>query len=331
MVKLNFKIKVVFITVVLTQISAFAIDRSLFSEFESENLSVKIPSSGLNQNAIELAPLLIKPPKASPWNVIVLPSNCSGLDDKMWRYWTKEFIKNDIAVVLVDSFNPRGFSEVCTNQFKLSFKNRLQDVHSVLDVIRTDSRFNKDKIAIGGHSVGAITTLQSSFSEVQNLLARDKNATFNAYIAAAPSCELTLRTPELSAPLLIIAGELDDWTKPEPCKQEINRLVTANQNASILIVPSAFHTFSTTGTIFNPRLMKAPEGMPHLYFKKLGDKAGETTVETVDGETTTIEATYRKHAGFMGSKVFGATSGGNYDKAQDVANYSVEFLKKLGW
>lgn len=328
---INNLLKVVIVYLFLTQFHASAIDKALFQPYDVENISVKVIFSNVNKNEIELAPLLIKPKKAPPWNSIVIPSNCSGLDDKMWRYLISEFIQNDIAVVLVDLFNPRGFSEVCSNQFKLNLQSRIKDVHSVLEVVNQDSRFNKDKIALGGHSVGAITTLHSSFSELQKILERIDKPVFNAFIALAPSCELTAKKPELLAPLLIVVGELDNWTNPVPCKQEVNRLTDASQDVSLKVIPNAYHTFSTTGTVYNSRVMKAPEGMPHLYFHKFSDKSGESIIETIDGEITTIEKIYRKNAGFMGSKIFGANVGGDLDKAAEVAIYASNFLKKLGW
>jgi dienelactone hydrolase len=329
--KINNFLKVLILYLFLTQFHASAIDKSLFQEYDVENISVKVISSNAEKKEIELAPLLIKPKKAPPWNSIVIPSNCSGLDDKMWRYLIKEFIQKDVAVVLVDLFNPRGFSEVCTNQFRLSLQSRIKDVHSVLEVVRLDNRFNKDKIALGGHSVGAITTLHSSFSELHKILERSDKAVYNAFISLAPSCELTAKKPELLAPLLIVVGELDNWTNPTPCKKEVNRLTDASQNVNLKVIPNAYHTFSTSGTIYNPRLMKAPEGMPHLYFHKFSDKVGESTVETINGEITTIQKVYKQNSGFMGSKIFGANVGGDMDKAEEAASYASEFLKNLGW
>lgn len=326
-----FFIKFVLTCMVLSPLNGLAIDRNLFPTYDTENLNVKSVSLDLSQVATDLAPLLIKPTKEPPWSAIVLPSNCSGLDDQLWKFWTSEFIKNDIAVVLVDSFNPRGFSEICGNQFKLGFRHRLQDVHSVLDFLRSDSRFNKDKIALGGHSVGAVTALQSAYLELQSHLARTEKDVFNAFIAAGPSCELTFKRPNLSAPLFIILGELDDYTRPEPCIKESNRLLGANQDARYVVIPKAFHTFSTTGTFYSSRVMTAPRGIPNLYFNQFGTKTGELTVETVDGEVASLTSLFKKYSGFMGAKAFGGTVGGNYDKAPDVANYSVDFLKKLGW
>ena len=326
-----FFIKFVLTCMVLSPLNGLAIDRNLFPTYDTENLNVKSVSLDLSQVATDLAPLLIKPTKEPPWSAIVLPSNCSGLDDQLWKFWTSEFIKNDIAVVLVDSFNPRGFSEICGNQFKLGFRHRLQDVHSVLDFLRSDSRFNKDKIALGGHSVGAVTALQSAYLELQSHLARTEKDVFNAFIAAAPSCELTFKRPTLSAPLLIVVGELDDWTRPEPCIKESNRLLGANQDTRYVVIPKAFHTFSTTGTFYSSRVMTAPRGIPNLYFNQFGTRTGELTVETVDGEVASLTSLFKKYSGFMGAKAFGGTVGGNYDKAPDVANYSVDFLKKLGW
>ena len=71
--------------------------------------------------------------------------------------------------------------------------------------------------------------------------------------------------------------------------------------------------------------------MPHTYFNALSYRPLETVIETEDGEVIKLDQVIRKYAGFMGNKIFGATSGGEWDKAQEAVNLSISFLKKNGW
>ena len=310
---------------------ANAIEPNLIPGFKTEQLvtEVNIPEA-IKSRVFNLDSLLFIPEQNPPWKVVVLASNCSGLEDRMWRLWVPELLKNDIAVVLLDSFSPRGIKSLCFNQYQMTFGERLQDAHQLLDSIRKDKRFVSDKVALGGHSTGAITALQSSYLEVQSHLQRKNESAYNAFISASASCELTFKKPQLSGPLLLISGEKDDWTRKEPCIKEVERLKKSNQPAQIEIVPNAFHTFSTSG-VHNPRLMKAPSEMPHTYFNALSYRPLETVIETEDGEVIKLDQVIRKYAGFMGNKIFGATSGGEWDKAQEAVNLSISFLKKNGW
>jgi dienelactone hydrolase len=315
-----------------TSTVSHALNPSLFPDYDTESLSVKIsipvPSK---PEVVELKPLLIKPKQPAPWSTIVLPSNCGGADDRLWHFWVPELTKNNIAVVLLDSFKPRGFDSLCPNQFRLTLGARLQDVHQVLDFLRADGRFNPKKIAVGGHSTGAMTTFHSSFKEAQSHLQRDENRAFNAFVAAAASCEFSFKDASLSGPLLVISGEKDDWTLAAPCNAEVKRMQEASQDATFIQIAGAYHTFSTSGVVNSPRVMKMPANIPQMYLKTLSYVAQETTAELATGDTLPIDQILRKYAGFMGSKLFGAHVGGAYDKAPDVAKHTVEFLKRHGW
>lgn len=321
------------IFLVFSPLLVFAQSPSLFPNFQSEtlNINVFIPLPGKTEE-VKLQPLLIKPTTPAPWSTIVLPSNCAGSDDKMWHFWVPELIKNNIAVVLLDSFKPRGFDSVCTNQLaRVTLGARLQDVHQVLDYLRSDNRFIAEKIAIGGHSTGAITAFQSSFAELQKHLDRQQSAGYNAFIAAAATCEFSFKTPLLQGPLILISGEKDDWTLGSRCEAEANRLINASQNASFIFITGAYHTFSTSGIVWQPKLMKMPVDIPQMYLKKLSYETQKTTAELSNGDELNINEIVKKYAGFLGSKLFGAHTHGNYDKAPEVVDLTVNFLKKNGW
>lgn len=309
-----------------------AIDPSLFPGYKSEPLNVNIVIPESNEiEPVKLTPLLFTPTKPAPWSSIVLPSNCSGLDDQMWRMWIPILLKEGIAVVLVDSFNPRGHSNICRKQSSVPYGIRLQDVHQVLDTLRQDGRFVKDKIALGGHSSGAGTAFQSSFAELQSHLKRQNEQSFNAFVAAGASCELSFKDPKLSGPLLVIMGEKDDYTHPPPCKKEVDRIKSDGGDAEFVLVPNANHDFSSSGAVYFAGAMRMPKDAPHAYIKKLSYVPNRTIAELEDGTQLSFAELIRKHAGFLGINIFGAHVGGNRDKAPEVGTLTVKFLKTNGW
>jgi dienelactone hydrolase len=311
---------------------AWAIDPKLFPDQKAESLSVEvvIPIPDKPQR-VTLRPLLIKPDSPPPWPSIVLPSNCSGLDDRMWHFWVKELVPRNIAVVLLDSFNPRGFPSVCQNQFLLTTGARLQDVHQVLDFLRRDPRFIPHKIALGGHSAGGGTTYQSAYAEVLSLLKRPSGSGYNAFVAAAPACSLIYKSKTLLGPFLFIGAEKDDWTPVAPCVKELEQTQAQGQPVQIKVVANAYHTFSTQGVTFSPRVMKVPIDAPQAYIQTLSYLPKETVVELPTGEVLKLDEMIRKSAGVLGSKLFGATVGGTWDQAPRAASWTADFLKENGW
>jgi dienelactone hydrolase len=53
---------------------------------------------------------------------------------------TPALIKKGYAVVLLDSFSPRGFSTVCANKFQMWQEARVTDVIAVLKKLQIDAR-----------------------------------------------------------------------------------------------------------------------------------------------------------------------------------------------
>ena len=313
---------------------ASAIEPSTWRGYETESMTVIASSpTPTIPEVVTLRPLLLKPSTPPPWTSIVLPSSSAGLEDQMWPIQARAMVNAGIAVILVDSFNPRGFREVATDQFRVSYGKQLQDVHQVLDALRKDSRFVAVKIAIGGHSRGGVMALLSAYVDSADLLGRTGGG-FNAFIATSAACEMTFKSTRLHGPLLLVNGTKDDYTWPEPCIDEVKRLAAAGEPAQIRLIEGAYHAMSTYGVIFSPRVMRTPKGVPRGYYKALGygydSMAG--TVEIADtGDVTTIRALTKEYGGFLGRNLFGAHVGGAQDKAAEAVAATVTHLKTHGW
>ena len=322
---------IIFFSILLGASCVYSIDPQTWSKYdvESFNVDVSMPREG-RIDKVRLQPLLIKPKSAPPWSSIVLRSNSTGLEDRMWKAWVPAFLNANIAVILVDSFNPRGFSSTEVNQFLVGYYAKMLDAHTVLDYLIGDDRFIKNKMALGGHSNGAETAFHSSYKESLSSLNRTSSS-FNAFIAAASPCLFVYKKTELNGPLLGIIGSMDDAARPDLCKTEFARLRNDGQPAELVIIEGANHEYSTKNSVYAPRLMNMPIETPTTYIKLLSLERGKTQFEYKSGEVISINDFTSKYSGFLGSKMYGYHVGGDFDKIPDVVDLSVQFLKKNGW
>jgi len=308
-------------------VNAQSIPIFTISGYTAETLDVSIFDAKLAKD-ISLNVQLIAPSGPQPWHTVVLPSNCTGKDDHFWKIMTPALINRGYAVVLLDSFSPRGFSTVCSNKFQMWQEARVVDAIAVLKKLRSDSRIDGSKIALGGHSNGALTAFMTSFVDSSQVVKTDSLG-FAAYFAVGASCELTFKRPKLWAPLLLISGEKDDYTFPEPCRAEASRLQDAGSNVTIKIIPGANHEMSTTGWFYSSQVQRMPEGLPRMYM--LGrDASGTLHLELEDGRKVTAPEMIKAYGGFLLSKTRGGTVGGPWDKFPEVSASIFEHLENAG-
>jgi dienelactone hydrolase len=106
-----------------------------------------------------------------------------------------------------------------------------------------------DRVGIIGFSHGGWTTLDALD---EGLASRARAAAgaehgFAAGIAFYPECTFGSWIPayRTAAPLLILTGELDDWTPAGPCRGLAERVQAQGQPVSFKLYPGAHHAFDT--------------------------------------------------------------------------------------
>lgn len=304
---------------------------SVFPTFEGvETEIIKFPYIDKSvDKEIILDSRLFKPNSPAPWNLVVLGSNCSGLEDKFWRLIAPDLLSKGYAVLLADVFNPRGFSRACENQLDYKFIARINDPFVILTGLRTDSRFKK--IAWGGHSTGAGTAFTIAYRDARRFLFNKNGQFYDAYFGVAASCETAFNETRLDAPLLLISGAKDDYTPPEPCVQQISKLKSDGQPGELLLIEGVNHEMSTSGWIYLSRLFKFPKGGPLLVVDSYDSEGRFFIFRTEAGEKMSSRQYLAKYGGFMGSKIFGATVGGNWDKYPLVRDRILDFLRTSGF
>ncbi|MGE5539874.1 MAG: dienelactone hydrolase family protein [Gemmatimonas sp.] len=241
--------------------------------------SVTFPSL---DHGVAIPARLIVPDGAGPFPGVVIVHDCSGLGPRSSgapRRWSEELVPQGYAVIIPDSFTPRGLAQgVCTigreRQEPANGFVRAADAYGALAYLRTLPNVDGKHVGIMGGSHGGWTTLASMFvpANPANPLAGAKRDGFAAGIALYPSCNISYdgtnggwrverRTgaagPVYSysgayrpiAPLLILAGEADDWTPSEPCRRMVAASQAAGYPVDIKVYPGAHHAFDSNAPI----------------------------------------------------------------------------------
>jgi dienelactone hydrolase len=215
---------------------------------------------------------LLKPEGNGPFPAIVMLHDCSGLGPRSSgapRRWANELLPQGYAILMADSFTPRGFPNgTCTagpdgraaNQYV-----RAADAYGALAALRQLPFIDGKRIGVMGGSHGGATILATLVAPTQDgPLVAAKRDGFAAGLALYPRCDnrygnwtVTRRDGNLGpvtgyggvyhpvAPLLILSGELDDWTPAEPCRVLGETARRAGHKVDVVIYPGAHHSFDS--------------------------------------------------------------------------------------
>lgn len=198
--------------------------------------------------AVELEALLFRPRGVGPFPALVLLHGCGGFYTRegyvtaSYRDWLERFAAAGYVALLVDSFNPRGYRSICELQKRpiLAGRERAADAYAAAAWLAREPYVAPDRIGLIGWSNGASGALYGLLPENR------RPPGFRAGVAFYPGCRALAqsKTPYRPyAPLLVLAGEADDWTPAGPCVELT--AIAKNQGAAMEIVtyPGAHHSF----------------------------------------------------------------------------------------
>jgi len=201
---------------------------------------------------------LLKPEGTGPFPAVVMLHDCSGLglnSSGAPGRWANELVAHGYVVLLPDSFGTRGFPNgVCTDASRgpqVAPVQRARDAHAALAHLRTLAYVDGGRVGVMGGSHGGSTTLLALLPPGGGASGRPG---FAAAVALYPGC--TTAAGNLigdsrggyrsQAPLLILVGELDDWTPAEPCRRLADAAQTAGSPVTIKVYPGAYHSFDSS-------------------------------------------------------------------------------------
>ncbi len=206
----------------------------------------------------------LRPTGAGPYPTVVLLHGCAGLYNKNGRVsarhldWALTLRDQGYAVLMVDSFGPRGIDQVCTYSERAvrATVERKRDAWAALAYLKNRKDVDEERIAVMGWSQGAGTVLAAYGPG-------GKGAGYRAAIALYPGCRTSLKDAnwQPEGPLLMLLGGKDEWTPPEPCL-ELAKRDPVKERTEVVVYPDAHHGFDLPSSPLHKRtnLPNAPAG-----------------------------------------------------------------------
>jgi dienelactone hydrolase len=208
---------------------------------------------------VTLPGLLHRPEGAGPFPAIVAMHGCAGMFARNGSVnardadWTRRLGAEGYVVLQIDSFGARGLRETCTMRDPpvRPERQRAADAHEARRYLRNLAYVRGDRIGLMGWSNGAMAALNAIDAHNPGRNAAGPSDDFAAAIAFYPGCvALRDKLPAWrgTVPLLMLLGELDNWTRPGPCQTLAARARTISAPIETVVYPGAHHDFDAPDT-----------------------------------------------------------------------------------
>ena len=192
------------------------------------------------------------PDGATKAPAVVALHGCGGLpqDRGTLNYAQNRYIRifHDVGVgtLYLDSFGPRGQTSICEqklSQRSVTEANRRLDVSAALQWLARQPEVSASQLAVVGWSHGGQTVLASADRSADAVAKEPVKPA--ALVAFYPGCNAFERQwgYHVVAPLLVMSGELDNWTPAAPCKLLTDRLIAAQESVRYVQYPGSYHAF----------------------------------------------------------------------------------------
>ena len=174
--------------------------------------------------------------------------NRGALSRRMREY--AELVKGlGMHVLVVDSLTARHEKELCTQRSgtrRVTQANRRLDALGAIAYLADRADVDAKRIGMMGWSHGGSTVLSASNLQHRDVAAAIVKPAFA--IAFYPGCESDLkRGYSPAAPLLMLVGQLDDWTPSAPCVA-LAKSVT-EMRPEIVVYPGVWHGFDSDAPV----------------------------------------------------------------------------------
>lgn len=234
---------------------------------QSAASKARTPAAELRAHAVsfdsgegtQLAGYLYRPAGKGPFDTVLMMHGCAGLLNEDGSMKARESAWRDIllgegyAVLIADSFSPRGHASICRIRDRpvRPERERPHDAYGALRWLQAQPFVRPGRVVLMGWSNGAMAMLWAVRADAPQRpagLVQD----FRAAIGFYPGCiKIRREAPDYrpAMPVLLQIGLADDWTKPKPCMALADEATARGGPAMIYdAYEGAYHGFDHPGS-----------------------------------------------------------------------------------
>lgn len=240
---------------------------------------------------------LFRPQGAGPFPAVVAMHGCLGLYgptgamNSQMRDWAERLVAQGYAVLMPDSYNPRGVPETCSRDQDLirPDEERARDAAASLRWLQSQSWAAPSRVGLIGWASGGTTAL--NFATADGRVQGPSLYDFKVVIAFYPRCRVFADAPAWRSDmkLTILTGSADDWNPAADCAVLATSIRTRGGALDLVRYLGANHDFD------------APDMPVHLKPGVVGASGAAATIGTdpiaradaVERVTTLLATTLR--------------------------------------
>jgi dienelactone hydrolase len=199
----------------------------------------------------EIVGTLVRPPGAGPFPAVVQLHGCGGLEAQSYR-WASWFADHGYVALVVDSFGPRRVKGDCrSGDDEPPITARFDDAFGALRYLQSISDVQGERVAAIGWSQGGVYAISvingPSLERARKRGVQLPAVGFAAGIGIYPGGCFSLVKEQVVRPLLVLIGDVDDWTPAAKCAEMVEAMKSRGADARIVIYPGAYHYFDVEG------------------------------------------------------------------------------------
>jgi len=181
---------------------------------------------------------LFMPTGATPTAAIVVLHGCNGVG-RHDRVWAAQLAQWGYAALLIDSFRPRGFTEVCNRGRLVPPEAQARDAFDAAFYLRARLDIRAQRVGVIGFSHGGWAVLKAVLA---GTIRRTDEPPFAAAVAFYPGCDPP-GGAALETDTLILIGDNDEWTPPARCERWRDQVAPNGRTLQMKVYPGARHAF----------------------------------------------------------------------------------------
>jgi dienelactone hydrolase len=176
-----------------------------------------------------------RPKGPGPFPAVLVLHGCSGLRE-LEIATVDGLARQGYVGVAIDTLKPQGLKNAC--EVKGARRVSAQYAAASLAWLVGQSYVRGDSLGVVGFSMGATEILDL----IDPLTAQAPPPSLRVAVAYYPAC--SGRDGAVTAPLLILDGDADDWTPAGSCQELARAGVASGKTVEITTYPGATHSFN---------------------------------------------------------------------------------------